>query len=78
MAQRIVPQVIKTITKEGEIELVVKLELNINLNSDGLSVNPHVSSANKAEEVIEEEDEVHFPMPEFGPSKKIKNFGKKG
>lgn len=65
------PDKVKTniITKNGECK--IELTLNININSDGVSVN---AEGKKKKYVDDTEDKVNWAIPEFD-SKKI-DFGK--
>jgi hypothetical protein len=78
LPQLIKPQEVKVLTRQGECEVSIVLELNINLNADGLNV---VAQAKQAipekKEVVKEEKENDFEwaIPDFGTSPKIK-FGK--
>jgi hypothetical protein len=65
-----ITQPIKVVTKEGEATVHITLELNINLNTGGLSI-----SAQGKEEVKEEKEKTQWAIPEFGKTKKIE-FGK--
>jgi hypothetical protein len=66
------------VTKEGECLIQVAfdpivLELNINLNSDGLSINP---GAVKAQPQEEDDEKPAWVAPEFSSKKKKIKFGK--
>jgi hypothetical protein len=66
------------VTKEGECLIQVAfdpivLELNINLNSDGLSLSQGVVKAQPTEE---EEDTPAWVTPEFSSKKRKMKFGK--
>jgi len=67
------------VTKEGECLIQVAfdpivLELNINLNSDGLSINPGAVKAQPEEET--EDEKPAWVAPEFSSRKKKIKFGK--
>jgi len=75
MPQRIQPTHTKVITKDGECVINLTLDININLNSAGLSINGIVSAHNK-EEVNNEQ--VSWAIPEFKNEAGTKlKFGKK-
>lgn len=67
-------QPVKVTTKEGEATVHITLELNINLNTGGLSMSAG-QNGGKEEEVKEEKEKTQWAIPEFIPSKKIE-FGK--
>lgn len=74
MPNLIRPNETKFITKEGECLIQIAfdpiiVELNVNLNSDGLSINTKQSHEE------EEEDKPAWIAPNFSSKKKIK-FGK--
>lgn len=69
MGQLIKPQHVKVVTKDGECQVSISLELTINLNTDGVVV----SQAKERQSV---KDDTHWAIPDFTPSAKI-NFGKK-
>ncbi len=71
MANRISPQSVKVITQDGEVHVLITLELNINLNSGGIQT---VTSSEKTEIKKEKESDI-WELPDFGNSPKI-NFGK--
>lgn len=74
------PQLIKpseatviTQTKQGECSVKISLDLNINLNSDGVV---SVQEAKvKQVSAAKEEDKVDWTIGDFSPKKKVK-FGK--
>ena len=69
MVQRLKPHDVKLITKDGELQISITLELNINLNADGLKVS---ATANTG--IESKEEDPMWEIPDFS-SKKIK-FGK--
>ena len=71
MANRISPQSVKVITQDGEVHVLITLELNINLNSNEIQT---VASSEKTEIKKEKESDI-WELPDFGNSPKI-NFGK--
>ena len=70
MAQLIKAQDVKIITKDGECQVSISLELNINLNNNLVEI----SGQNIKNE---KKDDVNWMIPDFTTSPKI-NFGKKG
>jgi hypothetical protein len=61
--------------ERGEGKLVITLELNINLNANGMQAT--IAAVNSAKAAaVEEDEEVGFEIPDFGSSEQIK-FGKK-
>ena len=75
LAQLIRPQEVKIVTKQGECEVSIVLELNINLNSDGLQVSALAKKEEPTPVSKSQVDDVQWAIPDFGPSEKI-NFGK--
>ena len=71
MANRISPQSVKVITQDGEVHVLITLELNINLNSNEIQT---VASSEKTEIKKEKESDI-WELQDFGNSPKI-NFGK--
>jgi len=70
MPQLIKPHEVKVVTQQGECTVSIVLELNINLNAEGLQVAARTVSAETPQE-----DKVEWAIPDFPSSKKIK-FGK--
>lgn len=73
MPALIKPGSVKVITQEGEVQVSITLELNINLNSDGVVAAAVIS---EKEKVIEKkkEDSI-WEIPDFESS--TINFGKR-
>lgn len=72
MPQLIRPQEVRVITKEGEIQVSLVIDLNINL-SGGVE-----ATSVKVKEVSEKlKEETEWAIPDFQPTPKIA-FGKKG
>ena len=59
-----------TNTKQGECKVKITLDLNINLNSDGI-----VASVSDRRAQEEEDENVTWQIGDFSPKKKVK-FGK--
>lgn len=63
MVQRIEPVKTIVVSKDGECKVTIELELNINLNSDGLSiqseVKPHIEKEKK------DFDKVDYIIPDL-------------
>lgn len=57
-------------TKNGECTIRLVVDLNINLNDNGLSI-----SANRVEASKQEDDETAWVVPDFSNEEKI-DFGK--
>jgi hypothetical protein len=68
MPALIKPHEVKVTTKDGEVQVAITLDLNINLNAAGLHVTAKVAG--------EQKEETQWEIPDFEPSPKI-NFGKK-
>ena len=58
---------IHTKTKQGECKVAISLELNINLNSSGITI--------EGAKAAIEDDKVDWTIGDFSPKKKVK-FGK--
>lgn len=71
MAQLIKASDIKVITKDGECKLSISIDLNINLNTSGITVG--VQNA-KVEQ--KKEESAMWEVPDFAQIPKL-NFGKK-
>jgi hypothetical protein len=68
MPQRIVPNKIVAITKEGECQVTITLELNININGGQLDVSSSVEQVDTAS--------TEWAIPEFGSNLNPLHFGK--
>ena len=68
MAHLIKPQDTKVVTKEGECQVSISLELTIKLDGDNLSIS-------SPKEKVEEKEEMNWAIPDFSSGKKL-NFGK--
>ena len=79
MAQLIKPKEVKVITKDGEVQVSISLELTINLNTSGLEVSA-TAQTNKVEDKKKENllpsDGGDWLIPDFDASPKI-DFGKR-
>jgi hypothetical protein len=76
MPQRIIPNKVVTMTKDGECHVIITLDLNININTSGqLQVdNLQAEAFPVAAEVNES---ANWVVPDFGPSNSnILEFGK--
>lgn len=77
MPQLIKPGSVKVMTQDGEVQVTIALEININLNSDGLQI---AATNNNSQTVVEKkkfhEDKIDWMIPDFGDSPKV-DFGKK-
>lgn len=74
MPQLIKPQEVKVITKEGECQVAISLELNINLNSSGLEVTAQAKERSPIQHGSPE-DKTEWAIPDFEASPRLK-FGK--
>jgi len=72
MANLINPSGVQVITKDGEMTVSLKIDLNINLN--GTAVNIPINETAKVKN-MDDDDKVEWMVPDFANSKKI-NFGK--
>jgi hypothetical protein len=72
MPSKIKPTTIKNIyTQNGECKIEISLEIDINVNSDGVNV----GVTPKTQSESPQEEKVDWAIPDFGNSPKIK-FGK--
>jgi len=70
MAQLIRPGSVKIMTRDGEVQVSITLELNINLNTDGVKLGA------QAVEEKEKPEKNEWAIPEFEASPRL-NFGKR-
>lgn len=73
MANLIKPGSVKVVTQEGEIQVIISLDLNLNINYDNIKV--QAQTILKESEEVKKEDN-NWMVPEFFSSDKIE-FGKK-
>jgi hypothetical protein len=77
VGNRIGPSEIKVVTQDGEVQITLRLDLNINLNTGGLLIE---AAVDKPKAVIpppfdsQEEEKTKWAIPEFGKMGKVK-FG---
>jgi len=79
VASLIKPGSVKVVTKEGEIQVSLTIDLNINVNSDGLPSSGGQSIQFNEEvkaKAQESKDKFEWAIPDFEEAPKI-NFGKK-
>jgi hypothetical protein len=74
VAQVLKPSELKIVTKDGELEISIKLDINVNINQGDIVVKSDVI-ATKTKEVKELEEKANWEIPDFSPSPKLK-FGK--
>jgi hypothetical protein len=70
MASLIKPAQATVVTKNGELEITIKLDLNINLNSSGVAI-----EAQAIEQKPETKEEPIWALPSFVSKERVK-FGK--
>lgn len=75
MPQLIRPQEVKVITKDGEIQVSLVIDLNINL-SGGVEIASITAQEKKDVKSPQKSEDTHWAIPDFGPAPKIQ-FGKK-
>lgn len=73
MPQLIRPNVTKLITKDGEIDVHISIDVNLNLTTDGLLIGVGGVAASTKEE---RDDDVEWQIPDFKSMSNIK-FGEK-
>ena len=64
----------ETITQNGEVHLVITLDINLNMSSDGININ--VKNGTQTQEIAQE-DKVEYPIPDFSSLNSGLSFGKK-
>ena len=74
MPELIRPTKVNVVTKEGECQLNITIDLNINLNTGVVDINS--TKADKIEKEQEEEDKTIWAIPNFKSGDKVR-FGKK-
>lgn len=74
MVQRIVPQKVQVVSRDGEVEVAISIELNINLTTDNLTVTAQAIPEQKVTKPAEKKVDDFF-IPQFGNEKIV--FGKK-
>lgn len=75
LAQLIKPNDVKVVTKNGECQISIVLELNINLNGD-LAVSAQSAQVEKVSKVSKQNNDIPWEIPDFEAAPKIQ-FGKK-
>ncbi|RTK96611.1 MAG: hypothetical protein EKK64_03235 [Neisseriaceae bacterium] len=77
MPRLIKPGQVTVLTQDGEVQVTIVLELNINLNSEGISASVReLKTEEKAAEKKHIEEIPNWEIPNFENKNKIK-FGKK-
>lgn len=81
MASLIKPGSVKVLTKDGEIQVSLTVDINVNLNTEGLVLESRIKKnedvASFEESSIKKEEKIEWEIPDFeAPSEKI-DFGKK-
>jgi hypothetical protein len=80
MPNLIRPGSTKVVTQDGEVQISIVLDLNVNLNSDGLHISAKAAQTSSEEVKNKSDDEdVNWAIPDFSSSKKGNKFkfGKK-
>jgi hypothetical protein len=65
---------VQVVTKDGECEVHITLDLNISLNSDGLQIGASAGGSSKDED---EDEDFEWAVPDFGLDSAQVDFGKK-
>jgi len=76
VASLIKPGSVKILTKDGEIQVSLTLDININLNSENINFESKNGEENSIKEEIKIKEKIDWVIPEFDGSSKI-DFGKK-
>ena len=78
MASLVKPGSVKVVTKDGEIQVSFSLDININLNTEGVIIGQQSVEEEKKSSFAHQpvKDKMEWAIPDFGESVKI-DFGKK-
>lgn len=77
MASLIKPGSVKVLTKDGEIQVSLTLDININLNTDNVVFGVKNKEENHSINEQKEDEKIKWEIPEFeAPMEKV-DFGKK-
>jgi len=76
MGDLIRPTKVHVISKEGEVQLNITIDLNINLNTGNVDFKVNKPVESKVEKEKEEDEKTIWAIPNFGSKDKVK-FGKK-
>lgn len=76
MVQLIKPHQVKVVTSQGECQVHLTLDLNINLTADDIKVAVQGGNANSPTKQ-EEDDEFKWAIPDFEDDDDSLDFGKK-
>ena len=72
MPNLIRPGSTKVVTQDGEVQISIVLDLNVNLNSDGLHISAKAAQTSSEEVKKKNDDEdVNWAIPDFSSAKKI-------
>lgn len=74
MPQLIRPGAVKLMTQDGEIQVSITLELNINLNTDGVQV--AAQAVQQAAKQQTKQETTEWAIPDFAASPQL-DFGKR-
>jgi hypothetical protein len=75
MPNLIQPNTVKIVTKEGEITVSLQIDLNINLNQNGMTFTNNNNATGGSSSGIKKDDDFEWAIPDFNKSEKVK-FGK--
>lgn len=75
MPNLIRPNSVKVITQDGEVQVSITLDLNINLNTEGIVTAQNIESKKEEKKIEEPKEETLWAIPDFDSMPKI-NFGK--
>lgn len=77
MASLIKPGSLRVLTKDGEIQVSLTLDININLNTDNVVFGVKNKEENHSINEQKEDEKIKWEIPEFeAPMEKV-DFGKK-
>lgn len=77
MASLIKPGSVKILTKDGEIQVSLTLDININLNTDNVVFGVKNKEENHSINEQKEDEKIKWEIPEFETPMEKVDFGKK-
>lgn len=66
---------VQVVTKNGECEVHITLDLNVSLNADGLQIGASVGGSGSSDK--DEDEDFEWAVPDFGLDSPQVDFGKK-
>jgi hypothetical protein len=68
---------VQVVTKNGECEVHITLDLNISLNADGLQIGASAGGSGSSNKDKDEDEDFEWAVPDFGLESTQVDFGKK-